>query len=189
MKEKIKNIKFGVIIFLVALVISIPLFWKNLDVYADDGSQHIIRGFLTCEALKKGESSTVLSRLSNGFGYSWNLFYGPISSGFIVLFNLISYNTIIAYKMVLFWGIFLSGIAMYLLVKRITNNKNIGVLSSILYMTMPYHLTDMYMRNALGEFLSYIFIPLVFLGLFNLFNKGKKDWLLVIGSCRININT
>ncbi|MCI8309949.1 MAG: hypothetical protein HFJ45_07260 [Clostridia bacterium] len=67
MKEKIKKSKFILIIFISALVISIPLFWKNLDVYADDGIQHLIRGFLTSEAVKSGESTTVLSKLSNGF--------------------------------------------------------------------------------------------------------------------------
>jgi len=36
MKEKLKNFKYGIIIFIVAVVVSIPLFWKNLNVYADD---------------------------------------------------------------------------------------------------------------------------------------------------------
>ena len=34
----------------------------------------------------------------------------------------------------------------------------------------------------LTEFLSFVFIPILFLGLYNLFNEEKKDWLLVIGS-------
>jgi uncharacterized membrane protein YfhO len=51
---------------------------------------------------------------------------------------------------------------------------------------MPYHLNDMYIRNALGEFLSFIFIPLVFLGLYNLLNKEKREWLLIVGAVRFN---
>lgn len=71
---------------------------------------------------------------------------------------------------------------MYFFVSKLSKNKYISTLSAILYMTMPYHLTDVYIRNAFGETLSFIFIPLVFLGLYNLFNKEKYDWLLCVGS-------
>jgi hypothetical protein len=100
----------------------------------------------------------------------------------IAILNLIINNTINAYKIVLFIGLICSGISMYFFVRKITDDKNVGILGAILYMSMPYHLNDMYIRNALGEFLSYVFIPLVFLGLYNLFNKEKKYWILIIGS-------
>ena len=47
MKEKIKNIRYGMAIFIVAILVSIPLCWKNFDYYHDDGIQHITRAFLT----------------------------------------------------------------------------------------------------------------------------------------------
>ena len=78
---------------------------------------------------------------------------------------------------------------MYYFIKKITDDKNVSVVGSVIYMVMPYHLTDMYIRGSLGEFLSFIFIPLVFLGLYNLFNEEKRDWLLVIGAVRINYYT
>ena len=78
---------------------------------------------------------------------------------------------------------------MYSFSKKLTKSKSIATLISILYMLMPYHLTDMYIRNAIGEFLSYIFVPLVFLGLYNLFHKEKGDWLLCIGAVRLNLYT
>lgn len=76
---------------------------------------------------------------------------------------------------------------MYAFTSRITKNKVIGTLSAALYMIMPYHLTDMYIRNAIGEFLSYIFVPLVFLGLYKIFQKEKGEWILCIGAVRFNI--
>ena len=78
---------------------------------------------------------------------------------------------------------------MYAFASRITKNKMIGTLSAVLYMIMPYHLTDMYIRNAIGEFLSYIFVPLVFLGLYKIFQKEKGEWILCIGAARFNIYT
>lgn len=73
---------------------------------------------------------------------------------------------------------------MYYFAKKITDDRNVGVLAGVLYMVMPYHLTDMYIRGSLGEFLSFIFIPIVFLGLYHLFHEEKRDWLLVIGAVR-----
>ncbi|MBR1540583.1 MAG: glycosyltransferase family 39 protein [Clostridia bacterium] len=182
MKEKIKNIRYGIIILIVAILVSIPLCWKNLNYYKDDGIQHIARAFLTSEAMQEGKSFQVLSRLENGFGYSWDLFYGPFSSFSIAIIGNLFHNIIVGYKIVLFLGMLFSGIAMYYFVQRITDDKNAGVLASILYMTMPYHLTDMYLRGSIGEFLSFIFIPLVFLGVYHLFHEEKRDWLLVIGA-------
>ena len=182
MKEKIKKIRYGIIIFIVAIIVSIPLYWKNFNYYADDGVQHIARAFLTSEEMKNGERFTVLSRLENGFGYSWDLFYGPLSSFSVAVIGNIFNNIIVGYKIVLFLGLFLSGVSMYCFAKKVTDDRNVGMLASILYMTMPYHLTDMYIRGAISEFLSFIFIPIVFLGLYNLFHEENRNWVLVIGA-------
>ena len=53
MKEKIKNFRYGIVIFIVAILVSIPLFWKNFNFYNDDGIQHITRAFLTRRSNKK----------------------------------------------------------------------------------------------------------------------------------------
>ena len=180
--KKFKMLRYEIIILLIAIILSIPLLNKNLNVYFGEGSDHLVRAFLTNKAIENGESKIVLSDLANGFGYSWSLFYGPFSTIAILMCNYLLSSIVNSYKLVLFLGIFLSGITMYYLVKKLTDNKNIGIISAVLYMTMPYHLNDMYIRNALGEFLSFIFIPLIFLGLYNLFNKEEKYWLFAIGS-------
>lgn len=78
---------------------------------------------------------------------------------------------------------------MYSFVNKLTKSKEVGALAAILYMLMPYHLNDMYIRNALGEFLSYIFIPLVFLGVYKIFQKEKGSWILCVGTVRFDFDT
>ena len=78
---------------------------------------------------------------------------------------------------------------MYWFVNKLIKSKEVGALAAILYMLMPYHLNDMYIRNALGEFLSYIFIPLVFLGLYKIFQKEKGIWILCVGAVRFDSDT
>lgn len=189
MKEKFKKIIYFLLIIAVAFVISIPLLNKELDVHFDDGIQHIARAYSTSLAVENGESTKVLSNLINGYGYSWDLFYGPLTTIIMVLINFIIKNFVITYKITLFVCLLLSGITMYMYVKRITENKNTACLSAVLYMTMPYHLNDMYIRNSLGEFASFIFIPLVFFGLYNIFHKDKKDYWFVIGTVRTYFNS
>ncbi len=182
MKKILEKYKYGIVILIATMVLSIPLLWKNLDVYFDDGVQHICRAYSTYLSMKAGESTQVLSNLANGYGYSWNMFYGAFSTVFIILCKFIVGNFVNAYKLTLFLGLLFSGFTMYKLVQKLTGNKITGTLAGVLYISMPYHLTDMYIRNALGEFLSYMFIPLVFLGMYNLFHKEKASYLITIGA-------
>ena len=50
---------------------------------------------------------------------------------------------------------------MYKYIQNLTSNNNIGLLAGILYLSFPYHLTDLYIRHALVEYVSFVFIPLV----------------------------
>lgn len=186
MKEKIlKNrnlIDFVVIIF-VALLIGLPLLSSKLDVYYDDGIQHIARAYGTAEAIKENFLfPNVISSFTNSYGYSWNLFYGPLTTYGIIAIRFIVRNYIVAYKIFVLISMFLSGFFMYKFMRNLTRNSEVALLSSILYMSFPYHLTDLYTRNAVGEFTSFMFIPLVFLGLYNLFNTSDKNYYLAVGA-------
>lgn len=186
MKEKIlkhRNLIDILVVFFVVCLIGIPLLNSKLNIYYDDGIQHIARALGTAESFKENFLfPNIISSFSNGYGYSWNLFYGPLSVYGICLINLIINNFMISYKIFVFVCMFLSGICMYKFTKEISGNNDVGILASILYMTFPYHLTDLYTRNALGEYVSFIFIPLVFLGLYRLFFTEKKTYHLALGS-------
>ena len=71
MKEKLlKNRKLidVIIIILVGVLVGIPLLSKNLDVYIDDGVQHIARAYGTLESIKKdGLFPNIISSFANNF--------------------------------------------------------------------------------------------------------------------------
>lgn len=189
MKEKIrklfKDTEFinYMLIVLIALILGIPICSNKLDIYFDDGIQHIARAFGTLQSFKEqGIFPNVISDFTNHFGYSWNLFYGPLSTYGVILFFTICRSFVTAYKLFCLFCLILSGIFMYKFMYSLTKNSNTSLLASVVYMTFPYHLTDWYIRNALGEYVSFIFIPLVFLGLYNLFNTTEKNYYLSIGA-------
>ena len=188
MKEKIKKIVLEkrniidiILIFIIVSIISIPLLNNRLNIYYDDGIQHISRAYGTYESIKNGNFK-IIESLSNGFGYSWNLFYGPLTTYGIIIINLFINNFIISYKIFVYILLILSGIFMYKFMYQMTANRNISLLAAGIYVLAPYHLTDLYVRNALGEFASFVFIPLVFWGLYNLFNNENKNFYLTVGA-------
>jgi hypothetical protein len=188
-KDKLKNIvknenfRCIAILFIITFIVCLPMLMNNLAVYHDDGIQHIARAYGTLEALKSGVLfGNIIPNFANGFGYSWNLFYGSFTTFGIIFFKIITGSYVIAYKLFAFSCLFLSGIFMFKFVSNISENKNVGVLAGALYIIAPYHLTDLYVRNAIAEFASFMFIPLVFLGLYNIFHKEGKSWYLSIGA-------
>ena len=181
MKNKIKDYA---IILVIAIIISIPLLNKNFNIYGDDGIQHIARLMGTYQTITEGEfPSVIMSNFCNEFGYSWNIFYSPITAYIPLIFRLFTNSFELTLKLFMILVTFLSGISMYEFVKKITKNRYAGVLSAILYILAPYRLTDTYMRIAISELTSFIFIPIIFHGMYNIFNsEEKKSLLLTLGA-------
>ncbi len=168
---------------LIACIIAIPILNSHLNIYFDDGIQHIARAYGTYLDMKRGDiSSNVIADFTNQFGYSWNLFYGPLTTYSIIALQLVCKNFMIAYKLFMLLCLIFSGTAMYQFAVKFSKNTNIALLASIIYMTFPYHLTDWYTRNACGEFMAFIFIPMVFLGLYLLFNTTENHYYLTFGA-------
>ncbi len=184
MKKKIADI---VIILIFSLIVSIPLSSNNLDIYRDDGVQHIARLIGTYQTITEGEfPSVIMSNFCNGFGYSWNIFYSPFTAYIPLIFSIFTNSFELMLKLFMVLCSFLSGIAMYSFVKKVTKNRYAALLASIIYIFAPYRLTDMYMRTAISELASFIFLPIVFHGMYNIFNNEekstKKSLMLTLGA-------
>lgn len=191
-KEKLKriipNIKSGeyaniAIIFIVSIFVCLPLLNKNCNIYIDDGIQHLCRFIGTEQTLvSKQFLPMIMSNFCNNFGYSWNIFYSPLTAYIPLIFRIFSFSFETCMKLFMFVVTVATGIAMYKFVIKITKNKNIAILASVLYIIAPYRITDMYVRMALAELTSFIFIPMVFSGMYSIINENKKSSLLIIGA-------
>jgi len=185
MKDKIKSY---IIIFILSIIVCIPLFHEYFDIYIDDGVQHICRLMGTYQSITEGQTfPVIMSKFCNNFGYSWNLFYSPITAYIPLLFKIFTSSYVIILKLFILLVTFLSGISMYELLYKVTKNKYTGLLGAVIYIFAPYRLADLYMRQAIAELTSFIFLPMVFHGLFNIFSdeeqdKEKSSLLLTIGA-------
>ena len=165
-----------IIILVFAIVISIPLMSADFNIYGDDGIQHIARLMGTYQTITEGEfPPVIMSNFCNGFGYSWNIFYSPFTAYLPLIFSIFTNSFELMLKLFIILVAFLSGIAMYEFVKKVSKNRYAGLLAAAIYVFAPYRLTDTYMRVAISELASFIFIPITFLGMYNIFNSEEKS--------------
>ncbi|CCZ17943.1 putative uncharacterized protein [Clostridium sp. CAG:780] len=180
---KEKEIINYILIIIASIIISIPLANKSLNIYRDDGIQHICRIIGTEQTLAdKQFLPMIMSNLCNNFGYSWNIFYSPLTAYMSVVLRIFNFSYVNCLKLCMFVIVLLSGLTMYKLTLRITKNKKLATLASIIYILAPYRITDMYIRTALAELASFIFIPIVFEGLYIIVNEEKKSYKLALGA-------
>ena len=184
MKDKLKDY---ILICIVSLIISLPIINQNFNIYGDDGIQHIARLMGTYQSIEEGQIiPVIMSQFCNGFGYSWNIFYSPLTAYIPLIFHIFTSSFELILKLFIILTCFLTGISMYEFVKKVTKNRYAGLLASIIYILAPYRLTDMYMRMAISELTSFIFLPIVFHGMYNIFNSEeksvKKSLVLTLGA-------
>lgn len=172
-----------IIILVVTLLIGFPLLsLKMLD--GDDAVFHLFRICTIDAAIKDGQLIPMINPyMMNGLGYAYNMFYGIVPPYIINIINLVFHNIGFSVNLFVLLTLFLSGLFMYKMMYYICQNKYVSLLSSLIYMAFPYHLYDIYERMALGEVASFVYIPLLFYGLYNIINDdGGKWYLLVIGA-------
>lgn len=116
--------------------------------------------------------------LGYGFGYPIFNFYAPLAYYFGAIFNLIGFNALLATKLMFITGILLAGILMYFLAREFWGEIG-GVLSGLLYIYVPYHAVDIYVRGAVGEFWAMAFLPLIFLGIYKLSQEKSQKWVVI----------
>ncbi|MCL7455502.1 MAG: 6-pyruvoyl-tetrahydropterin synthase-related protein, partial [Anaerolineae bacterium] len=125
-----------------------------------DGLLHVYR----LEALDRAVRAGVLyprwfPEFAFGYGHPVLNFYGPLSYYWGLPFTLLGADSILAVKLVFASGLLASGLAMYLFA-RSHLARIPALVAAVVYVYLPYHLVDLYVRGALAEFLAFAWYPL-----------------------------
>lgn len=114
----------------------------------------------------------------NGYGYATNLFYADIMLvPFALLINV--FGLINAYKILLFSSFFFCALISYYSFKKVINDKLPATIFALLYSFALYRLIDVSERGALGELLSFLFIPVVFWGAYEIIFRDYRKWYII----------
>lgn len=123
--------------------------------------------------------SNLITSDINKFGYGVWLFYPKFPHLVASYLYLLIDNIYLSMNIIYFITTVLSGIFTYFLSKKIFNNRNIALLSSIIYIMMPYHISDIYMRDAFAENFMFMILPMILLGLYNLKDNNYISFYLL----------
>ena len=188
MKKIIENVKekkwiHYTIITIIGLLISLPFLWVQIRT-TDDGWLHLIRLIGLDHSIAEGEFPYLVTPyICRNFGYSMLAFYPPIVTYIPYILGIFSGTFNVGIKIFAGLTVILSGIFMYNFMQEVTKNKGLSFLSAVIYMIFPYRLEVLYNRFAIGEFTAFLFIPIVFQGLYNLLHGNKKKhFYIAIGA-------
>lgn len=171
-------------IILANLIIAIPLLSENISNF-NEFRIHIVRIVSMHRVFNEGIFPALISPDNmSGFGYALNVFYGPITTYIpIAISVLIGSHDILSLKIFTIIASILSSFTMYFFSLKVTKNKYASTVSALVYTLAPYKLTDIFSRNAVGEYTAFVFLPILFNGLYELvYGNKNKNYLIILGA-------
>src|SRR3972149_2041652 len=166
-----------ILILVVSILVSLPLLKPGFFQIHDD--QQIARLFLYDQALKTGQFPVRwVDGLGFGFGYPLFVFYPPLVYIIGEVYHLLGIGFIDSVKLVFFTSIFASGIAMYVLGRQFLGRLG-ALTSSVFYIFLPYRALDVYVRGALAESFSFVWLPLILWSFYKLAVTNKSIYLVL----------
>lgn len=183
--EKLEKLISRYLLFII-LIFSIPATWalfvKGYFGASDD--MHIAWLYELDRVIKLGQiPPRFVPDLSFGFGYPLFNFVFPLPFYIGEIFHFLGLTLVDSVKAVLFISIPISGIFMYLLLREFTKMR-FAFIGAVLYIYAPYRAVDIYVRGAIGEAFSFIFLPLIILSIVKL-NKLKNWKWIGIGAISV----
>jgi len=175
-----KRYQFRIFLFvLVSLSILATFLYGNQLFGGDDYYFHNARFEALMQSLKDGTFPSYIDYTGMyGYGYLIKPFYSDfILIPYAALGNVTSKE--FAYIFLLFSMTILCGIFMYITVNKVYKSSYAAAISALLYTFALYRLLDVYHRAALGEALSFTFLPIVFLGLHYIVKGDYRKWYII----------
>ncbi len=155
----------------------------NLD---SDSIFHINRLVVLIDAIKSGDYPTYIDYNSiDGYGYFTKAFYPDFM---LLPFAILGLFTDIAfvYKFIIFSTTFLCGVTTFVAVKKVYKSSFCAIIASLLYTFSAYKLYQTFYFSVIQEIITFIFLPIVVWGLYEIIAGNYKKWyILTIGFAAI----
>ncbi|GAB6010596.1 hypothetical protein [Viscerimonas tarda] len=165
---------FAVLLFLSLFMVYSYRLYPSFDFYF-----HYRRLNALMDALQNGSFPIYLDyTAANGYGYATKWFYSDLILAPFAAIGTVT-GAAFAYQFMWFSTTVLCGVLMYIAVNRIYKSSYAASISSILFTFCTYRLLDMYNRSAVGEALSFTFVPLVFWGLYEIIKGDYRKWYIL----------
>jgi hypothetical protein len=166
--------------YLLVLGLTLPVLWPLVGpayLSSHDGLHHLFRLLDLDWCLRGGVLyPRWLPHLGFGYGYAVLNYYAPLSYYAAEAFHLLGAGFIDSIKLTYALGFLGSGLTMYLFARERLGRWP-AVLAGLVYVYLPYHLADAYVRGALAEFLTFPFFPLILWSFSRLITTRKMAYV------------
>lgn len=174
-----KKVYIGILAVII-LFSSLPCFTDFLF-YGHDLDFHLARISALADSVKARQfPQRIQQSMLNGYGYAAPLFYGEL----FLYIPAILYNLYVplqvCYQIYIVFINALTCLISYYCIEKITGQKMGGALGAFLYTCSSYRLTNVYVRAAVGEYTALAFLPLVVLGIFQIYEKEREEKIGVV---------
>lgn len=175
--EKLKNFLAGkwhyILVLIFGVILSVGVWTFMLQIMTgDDYAFHVTRLQSASKAWSNGQIVPQVDPDElGGFGYAYNIFYGPLITYVVAGLQAIFQHWSVAINLALVLCVIGSGMMMCYVMTKISKNKVIAVLAAVFLMSAPYALNNLYARMALGEVVAFVAAPILLLGLWQLLKK------------------
>ena len=166
------------VFFLMLVFYYLPFLKYRGIVWGHDLIYHLSRAVGAYDQLKLGIfPSKVMGGFYGGYGYAVGIFY---PTGLIYLMSLLLYIGLDIVNSYHIWAVIITlitMISMYYSSIKIIPSKKFALIATFLYTFSVYrNYTDLIDRAALGEYIVFIFLPIVFSSIYLIVNKKENQW-------------
>ncbi len=153
---------------------SFMLFYRKIY-FGDDIFYHLRRIAFLAEGLKTGQFPVkIQSGWDKDYGYAVGVGYGDVFLYPSAIMVLLGFSVQFAYKFYIFLMNVLTAWISYHTSRRISKNDYIALLCAGFYTLCGFRLQALYTGATVGEYGAYTFLPMVVLGLYDIYTREKK---------------
>ncbi len=121
-----------------------------------------------------------VENLGYGYGYPLFNFYAPLPYYVGAFFYNLGTDIILSTKLMVAIGFVGAGISMFFAGSYLWGKRG-GLIAAVVYTLAPYHAVQTYVRGSIGELYAYALLPLILIGLLELYKKQWRKRTVFIG--------
>lgn len=184
-KDYYKNRKNQIItaVFLITIFIACVPLMSRYCINGHDLEYHLLRIESLKEGILIGKPFLKVNTLFFGnAGYASSMFYPDFLLYIPALLRAVGVSINASYHIFVAVCIILCYLAAYLCVRNMTGSAYGGMIAAVTLSLCQYHLDDIYVRSAVGEYTAFIFIPIIIYAIYNIiYEEADKPQLFILG--------
>lgn len=158
----------------ITLLISLPLGVYGIHSGYDLGV-HFLRIEAIVQALRSGQFPARISSIAlYGLGYPFSIYYNDLFLYFPAVLRLLGFSVTAAWKAYVLAVDLLTVVFAYISFGKIFCSRRTGLILALLYSAASYRLVNVFAHSAAGEFTAQMFLPLLCLGFYRIYEEAPE---------------